>query len=90
MRPVLVVVPDKLAQRRPQVLLVQDDEVVETLSAYGPDHTLHDGVRTRCPNRRGDGVDTHASGPLAEVPAVDGIPLAEQVAWLVPPGCRLD
>src|SRR5687767_10877159 len=57
MWPLLVVVPHELGQHRQQMLLVEDDEVVETFSAQSPDHSLRDGVRLWRVNRRGDGVD---------------------------------
>lgn len=46
--------------------LVEDDQVVQTVSAKCPDHSLNNRVRTRRSNGRGDGVDTDPSGaPLA-------------------------
>ena len=72
MRPVLVVRPNEFRQHRPQVLLVQHDDVVEALSAKRPDYSLHDSIRTRRSNGCGDGIDTDPSGPVAEVVTVHG------------------
>ena len=47
MRPFTVVVPHEFCQHRPKMLLVQDDDMVKTLSAQGPDHSLRDGVHLR-------------------------------------------
>ncbi len=47
MRPLLVVVLHGLGQRDPEMLLVESDEMVETLSAQGPDHSLRNGVHLR-------------------------------------------
>jgi hypothetical protein len=47
MRSVLVVVGHELAEDRLEVVLVEDDQVVETFSAKCPDHSLDDRVRTR-------------------------------------------
>ena len=47
MRSVLVVVPHELAQQRPKVLLIQDDEMVETLSPKRPDQSFGNGVHLR-------------------------------------------
>jgi hypothetical protein len=40
MRSVLVAVPHEFAQQRPKVLLIQDDEMVETLSPKRPDQSF--------------------------------------------------
>jgi carbon-monoxide dehydrogenase large subunit len=45
-------------------------------------------VRTRRPNRRGDGVDTNALGSLTEIAPVDGIPISQQVVRTGAPGRR--
>ena len=90
MGPVLVVVADKLAEDRRQVLLVQHDDVVEAFSTEGPDHSLHDCVRPRCPNGGSDAVDTDPEGTPAEVTTVDGISIVEQMARLLCPRRRLD
>jgi xanthine/CO dehydrogenase XdhC/CoxF family maturation factor len=48
MRPVVVVVVgDEVAEHRQQMLLVEDDHVVQTLSAECPDNAFGDRVRTR-------------------------------------------
>src|SRR5438270_9713112 len=85
MRPVFVVVADEFAQHRRQVLLVQHDQVVEALATECPNDALGDRVRPRSPNGRGDAVDIHATGPLAEVATIHGISIAEQMPWLLPP-----
>ena len=41
-------------------------------------------------NRGGDGIDPDPSGRLAEVTAIHGISIAQQMAWLVTPRCRFD
>ena len=73
MRSILVVVGDELGEDRPEVLLVEDDQVVEALAAERPDHPFRDSIRFRRPNRGADGVDADASGALAEVAAIDRI-----------------
>ena len=90
MRPILVVVPNEFRQHRPQVLLVEDDHVVQTFLAECPDNAFGNCVRTRRSNGRGDGIDTDALGPPAEVTAVDGISIAQQMPRLATPGRRLD
>ena len=90
MRSVLVVVPHELAQQRPKVLLIQDDEMVEALSPKRADQSFGNGVCFWRVNRGGDGVDADAPGSLAEVAAVDRISIAQQLAWLGAPGCCFD
>ena len=40
-----VVVLDVFPEKRPQVPLVQHDEMVQTVIAEGPDHAFCDGIR---------------------------------------------
>ena len=68
------------------MVLVEDDHVVQTLSAKCADHSLvDDRVRTRRTNRRGDDIDTDAPSALAEVAPVYRVPITEQVPRLAPP-----
>src|SRR3977135_3378558 len=77
MRRFLVVVPHELGQHRPQMLLVQHDEVIETFSAQGPDHSLRDGVCLWRVDWRRDSVDADTSSPRPKSAAVDGVAIAE-------------
>src|SRR6266545_6211312 len=72
------------------MLLVQDDDVVETFSAQGADQSLRDGVRLRRTNGRRDSVDADALSALSKLGAIDGIPIAEQMAGFPAPWCGLD
>src|SRR5438067_12510080 len=90
MRSVLVVVAEEFSEQRPQVLLIQHDDVVETFSAKCPDDTFRNRVRTGRMNGCGDGIDPDPSGPLTKVAAVRRVTITEQVPRLVTPGRRLD
>src|SRR5919199_2909340 len=90
MRSVLVVVVDEFGEHRPQVPLVQHDEVVQTFSPESPDDTFSNRVRTGRMHGCGDGIDTEAPRAVAEVAPIDGVPIAEQMPRLAPPGRRLD
>jgi hypothetical protein len=85
MRSLLVVVGPELAQDRHQVLLVQHNEVVETLSPQGCQSRVPQ-LRSRLARgpewrwRRSD-----ASGALTKVTAIDSVPIMQQMAWLVAP-----
>ena len=67
------------------MLLIKHDHVVQTFAPKCPDHSLNDRVRPRRSNRGGDAVDTQAPCSLAEVTAIDSIPIAEQMSWLLTP-----
>jgi hypothetical protein len=72
------------------VALVENDQVVQAFSAECPDHSLDDRVRTRRSNGCSDGIDTDPSGVPAEVAAVDGIAIAQQMTRLATLGRRFD
>lgn len=65
--PLGVVEADELGEDRPQVLLVDDDEVVQALAAQTADRAFGDGIRARRPHRREHRLDAYAPGPLEEV-----------------------
>jgi hypothetical protein len=73
MRTILVVVVDELAEHRPQVLLVQNDEVVGGLVPQRANDASSDRVRTWRANGRRNGIDTDPSSSLPEVAAVNGV-----------------
>jgi hypothetical protein len=72
------------------VVLVEHDYVVETLSAERANNAFCDGVGLRRVDWRGNRIDADAAGALSEIAAVDGIVIAEQMAWFVAPGRGLD
>jgi hypothetical protein len=90
MRTVGVVVGHELPEHGPQVPLVEDDQVVQTLPSQGAHDSFRDGVRPGRPHGREQGLDARSAGPRHEVSPVDGVPIPQQVARLVTPGCRLD
>ena len=90
MRPLLVVELHELGQHGPKMLLVEDDEMVETLSAQGPDRSLRDGVGLWRVDRRGDGVDADTSSARPKSAAVDGVAIAEEMSWFLAPGRGLN
>ena len=47
MRSVMIVVGHELAEDRKEVVLVEDDQVVQTFSAECPDNAFHDRVHVR-------------------------------------------
>ena len=47
MGPFSVVVPDEFRQHRSKMLLIQDNQVIQALSAERPNDAFHDRVGTR-------------------------------------------
>ncbi len=68
MRAVPVVVLDVAAQDMNKVLAADDQEVVEALSADGPDPAFGDGVGVGRPNRRADDLGTGRAPDIVERP----------------------
>jgi hypothetical protein len=77
-RAVLVVVLDVAAQDVNKVRAADDQEVVEALSADGPDPPFGDGVRVGRPNRRAGDLDTGRAPDIVERPGELGVPVPDQ------------
>ncbi len=90
MRMLLVVVLHELGQHGPKMPLVEHDEMVETLSAQGPDRSLRDGIGLWRVDRRGDCIDADTPSAVPKIAAIDGVAIAEQMAWFPAPGRSLD
>ena len=82
----LVVVLDVLVERMEQMLLVEHDDVVETLPPQRPDDALRDSIRIRCVHRRHSGRDPDVRCALDEVLAVAAVMVADEVARRCSPG----
>src|ERR687885_589340 len=90
MRSLQVVVPDELGEDRSEMLLIEDDQMVQTCSTERPDESLDDGIRPRARYGCRNSIDTDPSGSLAKVAAVPRVVIMEQMAWPLAPGRRLD
>ena len=77
-RAVLVVVLDVAAQDVNKVLAADDQEVVQALSADGPDPAFGDGVGVGRPNRRADDLGTGRAPHIIERPGELGVPVPDQ------------
>jgi hypothetical protein len=64
--------------------------MIQALAAQRPDDPLRDRICPRGADRGEQGLDAKAFGPLHEVAAVDGVPVAQQGARLPAPGGGLD
>jgi hypothetical protein len=81
-RPGLVVIADIFVEDPSEMVLAEDDQVVQTLSAYRPDDPLGVGV---LPGRLWGGEDLPDTDPPDDPPecvAVGAIPIPQQVARL--------
>jgi hypothetical protein len=79
MRSVLVVVAEEFSEQRPQVLLIQHNDVVQTFSPECPNDTFRNRVRMGRMNGCGDGIDTDPSGSLAEVAPLHHVSIPQQI-----------
>jgi len=80
-----VVVRRVFHQDEPEVPLVHNDQVVQTLPSQRPDEALGDRVRLRCLHRRQDGLDADPGGARDEGGTVATVTVAEEVLRLVAP-----
>src|ERR1700682_6007091 len=69
--------------------LVDHDHVIETLCADGLNEPFRDRVGLWRPRRRPHAGDSEAADPRIEVPAVDAVPVVDEVRGLATPRCRL-
>ena len=84
MGPGAIVVPDIFFEDSPEVVLVQDNQVVQTLPTNGADQSLDIRI---LPWRLGCGENfsqPHGLGSSTEVGAVDAISVMEQILRLIP------
>ena len=72
-----VLVRNELSEHRPEVLLVEDDQVVEAVVAQGPDDPLANRVGAGRPHWTEEGLDAQALGPPNEILTLDGVPVAQ-------------
>jgi len=89
-RTVLVIETDELREQRLQVALVDDDHVVQTLSAKRPHDSLSDGVCPRSAHGRPHSGDPEAPEPRIELFAVRGVSVVNQVTRLATPRRGID
>ncbi len=85
-RPSCVVVGHVLAQHTAKVALVENDEVIEALSAEGADDPFGDGVRFGSSDRSENGFDAQPSCPGGEAPAIAAVAVPDEVFGRWPQG----
>ena len=75
-----VVVGDEFAEDRPQVLFIDDDQVVETLAPQGANDSLGHGVGARSPDWSEESFRAERVHPLCEVRPISTIAIPDEIA----------
>ena len=90
MRTKAVIIGDIRGEHTPEMLLVEDDDLIEHLATETPDEPL--AVRILPWTSRGDlhFFDTHVFDTLLEQCTVDRVPIPEEIARRGLPGKRLN
>ena len=73
-----------------EMTLTSHDDVVEALPANRADKALDVGALPRCTRSREDFGDAESGDSSAELGAVHGVAISQQVAWRRVPRKRLD
>jgi hypothetical protein len=90
MRPTIVVVADILQQNGAKMPLVDDDHMIQALSAKSAYHSFGDGVRLGSPDRREYGFDAQSSCPWIEATTIAAVAIPYKELRLLTPGCGLN
>ena len=85
-----MIVIDILAKESPQVLLVENNHVIETLAANTADDPFDVRALPRRARRRQDLLDAEPGDAPAEVPTVDLVAIPYQVTRRGVPGKGID
>jgi hypothetical protein len=76
-----MIITEVLAKDSTQVPLIESNNMIQTVSAYGPDNSFDKRVFPRRVRGRNDLIDTQALDPSSNLLTVNGIPIAQQIAW---------
>jgi len=86
-----MVVADVALENPLRVTDISDDDVVQAITAKGPDHALAEGVRLRGSRRSGEQAGAKTPNSRAERGAVDGVAVVdEEAGYVIRVGGRLD
>ncbi len=81
MRAGRVVVVEILGQDAMQMGLVEHDEMIQTIAAYGTDDRFTRRILQGCPWCNQHFLDAHVLDALLEVVTVDAVPVAQKKTW---------
>ena len=90
MRPTIVVVGDILPQNGTKMPLVDNDYMIEALSAECANYSFGDGVRLGSPDRGEYGFDAQPSCPWIETPTKAAVAIPYKELRLLTPRCGLN
>jgi hypothetical protein len=76
-----MIITEVLAKDSTQVPLIENNNMIQTVSAYGPDNSFNERVLPRRVRGRNDLLDTQALDPSSNLLTVNGIPITQQIAW---------
>ena len=86
MRPKMVVIRKVAGQEACEMPLMEDDDVVQTLPTDAPDQAFDIGILPWRPWSDDDFLDAHVLDTLPKGCAVDGVPIAQEIARRFLPG----
>ena len=70
-----MIITEVLAKNSTQVPLIENNNMMQTVSAYGPDNSLYERILPRRARGRNDLLDTQALDPSSNLLTVNGIPI---------------
>jgi hypothetical protein len=72
-----MIISEVLAKDSTQVPLIENNNMIQTVSAYGPDNSLNERILPRRARGRNDLLDTQALDPSSNLLTIDGIPITQ-------------
>ena len=81
MRPAGMVIFEIFAKDSTQVPLIENNNMIQAIPAYGPDNSFNERILPRRARGRNDLLDTQALDPSSNLLTVNGIPITQQIAW---------
>lgn len=76
-----MVIAKIFAKGSAQVPLVENNDVIETISAYGSDNSFNEGILPWRARRCDNPLDIQTSYPTLNLLTINRIPITQQIAW---------
>src|SRR5215510_10498887 len=80
MRPGLMIIIEVTRQSMTQVTLIDDDQMVQTLSPDTADNPFRKRILPGTPHRRDHLFDPHSLNTVLEILSVDSVAIAQQIS----------
>jgi hypothetical protein len=71
-----MIITEVLVKNSTQVPLIESNNMIQTVSAYGPDNSFNERILPRRARGRNDLLDTEAPDPSLNQIAINRIPIA--------------